>query len=208
MLIVGLTGGIASGKTTVSDAFAELGACVVDTDRGAREVVAPGQPGLKEVADAFGHGILRPDGTLDRARLRELVFRDPPARQRLEAVLHPRIRDWALQRIHQATGPYVILVVPLLVESGALREVVSRVLVVDVPEAVQLARLRQRDGASEAQARSILAAQASRSERLAIADDVLVNDADTDTLRRRVEALHRRYLSLTRNVGDNAGQTR
>ncbi len=204
MFVVGLTGGIASGKTTVSDLFASLGATVVDTDIGARAVVAPGQTGLDAIVRHFGKQILKPDGTLDRAALRQRVFDEPEQREWLESLLHPLIIDWARQRITEAAGPYVVLVIPLLVESGALRELLSRVLVVDVPEHVQVSRLQQRDGSSESAARAILRTQARRDQRLAIADDVIENTSEQAVLRARVETLHQHYLSLAANVGDNA----
>ncbi len=206
MFIVGLTGGIASGKTTVAEDFAELGATIVDTDEGARAVVTAGEAGHEAVIRAFGNGIVAADGGLDRRRLRNLVFRDADARKRLESLLHPLIEAWALEQVRQAPGPYVILVVPLLVESERLRRLMNRILVVDLPEDVQLARLMQRDGCTETEARAMLAAQSSRHQRLAIADDVLDNRGAPDEIRPRIEALHRTYLSLAANVSDNAGQ--
>lgn len=190
--VVGLTGGIASGKTAVSDQLAALGADIVDTDLIAREVVAPGSEGLLAVATRFGAGVLTAEGSLDRAALRRHVFADPGARRELEAILHPRIRALSLARVREGSGPYVVLVVPLLVESGAYG-FVNRVLVVDVPETVQLERLRRRDGGDEASAYRILAAQTKRDTRLASADDVIRNTGDRSALDRQAAAAHRRY---------------
>ena len=198
MYTVGLTGGIASGKSAVSARFQALGAGVVDTDVGARVVVEPGQSGLDAIVDCFGRQMLGADGRLDRAALRALIFSDADARRRLEALLHPRIRDWALQELAACQAPYCLLVVPLLVESGALLKLVDRVLVVDVPENLQRRRLQQRDGLSEDQVNAALAAQATRAQRLAIADDVIENTGDLTRLSGLVEALHRRYLALAR----------
>jgi dephospho-CoA kinase len=192
-LRVGLTGGIASGKSTVADMFAELGVPVIDTDIIAREVVRPGQPALQEIREAFGDGVFATDGTLDRSAMRAIVFGDEEARRRLEAILHPKIGKATVAQADAAGGAYQIIVVPLLVESS-LRAFVDRVLVVDCDEETQVARLLARDAESEAQARRILAAQSSRSERLAIADDVVSNDGNLDDTREQVRALHRRYV--------------
>jgi dephospho-CoA kinase len=192
-LRIGLTGGIASGKSTVADMFGELGVPVIDTDVIAREVVRPGQPALREIRETFGDGVFAADGTLDRAAMRSLVFGDDEARRRLEAILHPKIGKATVDQADAAGGEYQIIVVPLLVESS-LRAFVDRVLVVDCDEETQVARLLARDADSEAQARRILAAQSSRAERLAIADDVVSNDGDLEDTREQVRALHRRYL--------------
>jgi dephospho-CoA kinase len=192
---VALTGGIASGKTTVANLFASLGVPVIDTDVIAREVVEPGEPALTEVVAAFGPGVLGPDGRLDRRRLREHIFADAPARRRLESILHPAIRVAMERQSSAAGGLYQVLVIPLLAEGGR-RDHVDRVLVVDVPEAVQVQRLVGRDGVTPEQARASLAAQATRAARLAIADDVLVNAGDVDALRPEVESLDRRYRTL------------
>lgn len=194
-LRVGLTGGIASGKTMVSRLFAARGVPVIDTDELAREVVEPGTAGLAAIRERFGAQVIGPDGRLDRRALRELVFRSPDARRDLEAITHPRIRALLEQRSAAAGGPYQILVIPLLVESGR-RTAVDRVLVVDCPESLQLERLMRRDGSSRGQAEAILAAQASRAERLAAADDVIRNDGDPAALDAAVAALHQRYLGL------------
>lgn len=192
-LRIGLTGGIASGKSTVADMFGDLGVPVIDTDVIAREVVRPGQPALREIRDTFGDDVFAADGTLDRAAMRSLVFGDEEARRRLEAILHPKIGKATVDQADAAGGEYQIIVVPLLVGSS-LRAFVDRVLVVDCDEETQVARLLARDAESEAQARRMLAAQSSRAERLAIADDVVSNDGDLEDTREQVRALHRRYL--------------
>ena len=194
-LRIGLTGGIASGKTTVANMFAELGAPVVDTDEIAREVVAPGAAALEEIRATFGDGVFDADGSLDRAAMRALVFSDAERRAALEAVLHPKIRAQAMQQVQAIADRYVIVVVPLLAESP-LQDEMNRILVVDCSEEAQLARLMDRDAEDEAQARRMMAAQASREERLAIADDVIVNEGDLAETRRQVEELHFRYLAL------------
>jgi dephospho-CoA kinase len=195
---VGLTGGIASGKTTVSDLFAGLGVPVIDSDAIAREVVAPGQPALQAIVARFGPGILQPDGHLDRRALRSRVFADPLARRELEAITHPAIRAEMDRRSALAGGDYQILAIPLLVEGGGGRGRVDRVLVVDCPEALQLQRLMARDASGEAEARAMIAAQASRAARLAVADDVIVNDGDLARLRDRVRDLHAQYRAAAR----------
>jgi len=195
-LRIGLTGGIASGKSTVADMFAELGATIIDTDVIAREVVAPGQPALDEIAVAFGESLIDGDGYLDRSALRKLVFSDDEARKQLEAIVHPRIQDETRRQSSQAGGDYQIIVVPLLVESP-LKDVVDRVLVVDCDEDTQIRRLTARDAESEDQARRMLAAQSSREERLAMADDVIRNDDDLASTLDQVTALHEIYRSLT-----------
>jgi dephospho-CoA kinase len=195
ILRIGLTGGIASGKSTVADLFAALEVPVIDTDKIAREVVEPGQPPLEKLVERFGAGILTPDGHLDRPKLREIVFSDPRARADLEALTHPAIGSAVEAMAAAAGGPYQILVIPLLVEKG-LGKRLDRVLAVDCPESLQLQRLQARDGSSAAQAQAILDAQASRTARLKAADDVIRNESDVADLRQQVEALHRRYLEL------------
>lgn len=194
-LRVGLTGGIASGKSTVASLFAGHGVPVLDTDEIARDVVEPGQPALAAVVADFGEGILSPEGRLDRRALRARVFADPAARARLEAILHPVIRAELARRSGAAGGPYQVWVIPLLVEGGRADDV-DRVLVVDCPVDVQLARLRARDGETEASARAILAAQAGRDARLAAADDVILNDAAPEALAAQVSALDAKYRAL------------
>jgi dephospho-CoA kinase len=195
LLRVGLTGGIASGKTTVAARFGELGVPVIDADVAARSVAAPGEPALVEVVRRFGPSMLDAGGGLDRRALRELVFADPQARRDLEAIMHPRIRAEMERLAAAAAGPYLVLAIPLLVETAGFDRV-DRVLVVDAPEAVQLERLMARDACTADQARAMLAAQATRTERLARADDVLPNGGDFAELRRGVDALHERYLGL------------
>lgn len=195
---VGLTGGIASGKTTVSRLFQALGVPVIDSDEIARDVVAPGTPALAAIQARFGAGVIQADGTLDRRALRQIVFGDPLARRDLEAITHPAIRAEMESRSRAAGGTYQLLAIPLLVEGGGGRDRVDRVLVVDCDEQTQLRRVMLRDGVDEAGARAVLAAQASRAQRLAAADDVIANDGDLARLRDQVEALHRRYLDAAR----------
>ncbi len=200
MYTIGLTGGIASGKTTVSNLFAEAGAAVVDADIAARKVVEPGQPSLEKIADAFGKEILDEGGGLDRTALREKVFASGAARKELEAILHPAIREFMYKWIAalEAEGfPYCVRVVPLLVETGQHKDV-DRTLVVDVPRETQIERLMLRDGGSDELAEQILASQASREERLAIADDVIKNDGAPEELKAAVEKLHQQYLLLAK----------
>ncbi len=194
-LRIGLTGGIASGKSTVARRFTELGVPVIDADESSRIVAAPGQPGLEQVVQRFGPGVLSPEGELDRRALRNLIFADPGKRRDLEAILHPLIRADMERRAAEAVGPYLVMAIPLLVESGA-RDRVDRILVVDADEAAQLERLTARDSVSLEQARAILAAQASRESRLKAADDVLVNSGTVQQLRDAVDRLHQRYLRL------------
>ena len=196
-LRVGLTGGIASGKSMIADLFAARGVPVIDTDVIAREVVQPGEPALQDIEREFGRDVLDADGRLDRRRLRELIFADDARRMALEAILHPRIRDAAILQSVMAGGDYQVIVVPLLVESP-MRQFMDRILVVDASEEAQLERLRKRDTESEEQARRIIAAQASREERLAIADDIIDNDGPKDEAESQVERLHRLYLDLAR----------
>jgi dephospho-CoA kinase len=194
-LRIGLTGGIGSGKTTVSNGFAALGAEVIDTDALSRELVEPGQPALQEIRDAFGDEVLNPAGRLDREALRRRVFAEPAERQRLEAILHPRIRDAMLRRAEASPAPYVVLVVPLLVETGQ-HDLVDRVLVIDAPEHLQRERAARRDGADPEAIDRILAAQLDRATRLRHADDVITNDGPLSGLEREIARLHRSYLAL------------
>jgi len=194
-LRIGLTGGIASGKSTVAQRFVELGVPVIDADAAARAVVAPGKPGLAAVSERFGSRVLAENGELDRRALRDLVFKDPESRRNLESILHPLIRAEMEHSADLAVGPYIVMAIPLLVE-GDSHERVDRVLVVDVDEAVQLQRVMTRDGCTLEQARAILASQASRSARLALADDVLPNAGTVTDLRQAVDQLHERYLRL------------
>jgi len=192
---VGLTGGIASGKTTVANLFAERGAVVIDTDQIARDVVEPGRPALARITAAFGPGVLDASGRLDRRGLRQIVFADPSKRRLLEEILHPAIRAELAAQAAAADGPYQIHVVPLLVESSR-REGFDRILVVDCSPERQLARLLERDAETVAQAESIIAAQADREQRLQAADDVIRNDGTPDDLSRRVDELHQLYRTL------------
>lgn len=194
---VGLTGGIASGKSTAAKFFGALGVPILDSDQVAREVVEPGQPPLEQLVERFGRGILTPDGHLDRPALRDIVFSDPKARADLENLTHPAIGAALEARSAAAGGPYQILVIPLLVEKN-LRAHVDRVLVVDCDEELQIRRLHARDGSTRAQAQAILNAQVSRSARLKAADDVIRNDADMSAVQSQVAALHARYLELAR----------
>lgn len=193
--ILGLTGGIGSGKTAVADQFSGLGVHVVDADQAARWVVEPGRPALLQIVERFGKDVLLQSGELNRAELRQRIFVDPAERQWLEKLLHPLIRAEVAQQLALADSSYAIMVSPLLIESGQYRQV-GRVLVVDVPESLQIARTTARDQASEEQVRAILSAQAQREERLKHADDVLVNDRDLSWLGVEVERLHRFYLTL------------
>ncbi len=193
---VGLTGGIGSGKSAAASLFEALGAAVVDTDVIAHELTAPGGAAIESIRNAFGDEVIDARGALDRAAMRRKVFADASAKVRLEAILHPMIRTEADSRSAAARAPYVVLVVPLLVESGGYRSRVRRVAVVDCPEEVQVARVMTRSGLSAEEARAIMAAQVSREQRLAVADDVIDNGGDLAALRPQVEALHRRYLEM------------
>jgi dephospho-CoA kinase len=203
-LVIGLTGGIGSGKSAVADQFALLGAAIVDTDAIAHELTRAGGAAIPQVREVFGDASIAPDGAMDRKKVRDLVFADPTARKRLESVLHPMIRAESERRIASAAGvaPYVVHVVPLLIESPDHRMRVSRVLVVDCEEAVQVARVRQRSGLAEAEVRRIIQAQASRADRLAAADDVIDNSGPLSALAPQIEALHERYLALAGPSGD------
>ena len=195
MLRVGLTGGIATGKSTVAVLFAQLGAAIVDTDVIAREVVAPGEPGLEAVIAHFGTTILTARGELDRAALRRIVFADAERRRALEAILHPLIRARTLRAFERLDAPYALIVVPLLLETG-FAELVDRILVVDCPEAVQHERLMRRDAADAREADAILAAQLDREARLTRADDVIDNGGSLAATRAQVATLHARYVDL------------
>ena len=195
-LVVGLTGGIGSGKTTVANHFAELGVTLVDTDLIAHQLTGPGGMAMPAIQAAFGAAVIAADGRLDRAAMRQLAFSDPAARRRLEAILHPLIRQESERQLGLATSPYAILVVPLLVEGGKPRERAQRVLVVDCRPQTQIERVMKRNSLPREQVEAILAAQATREQRLAAADDLIDNDGAPDTLAQRVRALHERYLAL------------
>ena len=194
--VIGLTGGIGSGKSTVADLFSHLGVTVVDTDRIAHELTGAEGAAMPEIIAAFGKDIALPQGALDRAAMRQRVFTDASAKTRLEAILHPKIRQESRQRCQAATSVYVLLAVPLLVETGVWRQEVRRVLVVDCDEATQIARVKARSALSAAEVRAIMATQATRSERLAVADDVILNNGTPEALEPQVQALHLRYLEL------------
>ena len=195
-LVVGLTGGIGSGKSAAADAFGKLGATVVDTDAIAHELTGPGGAAIAQLRRLFGDGMVDAAGAMDRKRMRELVFADAEIKRRLEALLHPMIRAESERRIAAAPGPYVVHVVPLLVESPGYRERVGRVLVVDCPEALQISRVRQRSGLPEEQVRSIIASQIQRERRLAAADDVIDNSGSIAAMQQQVRRLHEKYLAL------------
>ena len=195
-LVIALTGGIGSGKSTVAEIFAELGADVIDTDAIAHRLTAPGEAGAVEIGRQLGGEFLHADGALDRERMREHVFSDITARKKLEAILHPMIRAAVDAAMEAAGGSYTVLVVPLLVETGAYQGLVKRTLVVDCSETAQIERVRERNQLPEETIRNIMASQASRAARLARADDVIVNDGDLATLRNRALEINRHYLSL------------
>lgn len=195
---VGLTGGIGSGKSLVAELFAERGAAIVDTDLIAHQLTAPQGAAMAAIRAAFGAGFLTPDGAMDRQKMRQRVFADPLAKRQLEAILHPLIQQECERAAATAPGDYLMFVVPLLVESGRWRQRVARVLVVDCPEDLQVARVMRRNGMSEAQVRAIMATQVPRAARLAAADDVIVNDADVAALLPQVERLHALYLARSK----------
>jgi dephospho-CoA kinase len=195
-LVIALTGGIGSGKSTVAAMLGELGAGIIDTDAIAHRLTAPGQPGARAIGEQFGADYLRADGALDRDRMRELVFSDPAAKQKLEAILHPMIRAEVDAAVRSTHAPYLVIVVPLLIETGAYRDLAQRILVVDCSEPQQMARVIQRSGLTAAAAQAIMASQVSRAERLGHADDIVRNEMDLAELRAEVAALHRRYLDL------------
>jgi dephospho-CoA kinase len=192
-----LTGGIASGKTAVSDGFGRLGVPVIDTDIIAREVVDPGQPALERISEVFGSGFLDSAGRLDRGKMRQAIFSEPEMKSRLEAILHPPIAEEVMRRVSKLDEPYCIVVIPLYAESKAYSWI-DRVLVVDVSEEVQITRVMKRDRISNGQALAILQAQTSRQDRLALADDVIDNSGALAELHEKVKALHQKYLALSR----------
>lgn len=196
MYCVGLTGGIGSGKSSAADEFAALGAALVDSDAIAHELTRTGGAAIPALRVEFGPEFITPEGALDRARMRALVFGNPEAKRKLEGVLHPLIRHETMLRVAAAKAPYVVLVVPLLLETGAYRDRVQRIVVVDCSEATQIARVMARSGLTESEVRAIMATQVSRAERLARADDIISNDGDRTALREQVRALHKRYLGL------------
>jgi len=197
MLIIGLTGGIGSGKSTAAEIFAELGVPVIDTDIIAHELTRPGQPAVEEIAARLGRDVLSVNGDLDRDRLRRLVFQDPQKRLQLEQILHPRILDEVDRRIHQLNAPYCIVVIPLLFEKN-LQARVDRTLVIDCPESLQRERVLQRPEMDPTQVDAILQSQLSREARRERADDIVTNTTDLDTLRQQIMGLHARYSALDR----------
>jgi len=196
MFVVGLTGGIGSGKSAAAEEFARRGATVVDTDAIARELTEAGGAALPHIEGLFGDAFITARGAMDRDAMRKHVFSDPAAKQALERLLHPMIRAEADRRIAAARGPYVVYVVPLLIESGGSRDRVQRILVVDAPESLQVERVRARSGLSDKEIRSIIAQQAARQARLAAADDVIENAGTLDALRKQVAALDARYRKM------------
>jgi dephospho-CoA kinase len=206
-LRIGLTGGIASGKSTVTQRFAELGVPVIDADVASRIVVEPGTAGLAQVVARFGAGVLQADGQLDRRALRNLIFKDASLRQALDAILHPLIRADMEREAAEVQAPYVIMAIPLLVEGRSSAKRVDRVLVVDADETLQMQRLQARDGSSLEQARAILSSQASRAARLGQADDVLLNSGTVAELRQAVDRLHEKYLQLAQTSSSSRNLT-
>jgi len=198
VFVLGLTGGIGSGKTAASDYLQTRGICVVDADQVARQVVEPGEPALTAIVEQFGSEVLQEDGSLDRRALRQRVFADPDERRALEAITHPAIAAEILRQLQEADSPYVILASPLLLETSQ-RQMANRILLIDAPEAVQVARTRTRDETSEEQVRAIMAAQMSRQERLALADDVITNDGQLTDLHNALDQLHAQYLEMARH---------
>lgn len=196
MLRIGLTGGIGSGKTSVADIFAELGVPVIDTDVIARELTRHDGAALPAIRAIWGASVMRPDGELDRAALRRTIFADRRERQQLEAILHPLIRQQVVNALAATSAPYVVVVIPLLVETGSYRDLLDRVLVVDCPESLQNERVMARSRLSQEEVSAILAAQANRASRLAAADDVITNDSDRRSLRDQVLSLHARYSEI------------
>jgi dephospho-CoA kinase len=194
--VVGLTGGIGSGKSAATDEFARLGASVIDTDAIAHELTEKGGAAMASIEKLFGPEVVSKDGSMDRKKVRDRVFADPAAKHELEALLHPMIREESARRIAAAAGPYVVHVVPLLIESRDYRSRVDRVLVVDCPELTQIERVRARSGLSESEVRAIMRTQATRAERVAAADDVIDNGGSRDALRKQVAALHQKYLQF------------
>ena len=196
MLRIGLTGGIGSGKTSVADIFAELGVPVIDTDVIARELTRRDGAALPAIRAIWGESVMRPDGELDRDALRRTIFADRRERQQLEAILHPLIRQQVVNALAATSAPYVVVVIPLLVETGSYRDLLDRVLVVDCTESLQIERVRARSRLSKEEVSAILAAQADRASRLAAADDVITNDSDRRSLRDQVLSLHARYSEI------------
>jgi dephospho-CoA kinase len=201
-LMIGLTGGIACGKTTVAHLFIQQGAAVIDADEIAHQLVVPGQPALAQIVDYFGIDILEPTGHLNRAKLRQQVFAHPEQRQQLEAILHPLVLQQMWQQAQQQNTPYCLLCIPLLIETGLVNRV-ERVLVIDCPTDLQRQRLKQRSGLADVEITQILAAQVHREKRLAIADDVIHNNGTVTALEQQVVILHQKYLQLANYRGNS-----
>ena len=199
MFTIGLTGGIGSGKSTVANLFSDLGVPVYDTDAIAREIVEPGQPALKEIIDSFGEKVIHADGTLDRQKLKQLVFDDDQARLQLESILHPRIKEELLRKIATGKTAYCVAVIPLLMEKK-WQALVDRILVVDVSEQTQIVRATQRDQLPESMVRKILASQVDRQTRLALADDIINNNDEPEALKAQVNKLHEKYLAMAKTA--------
>lgn len=197
MLVIGLTGGIGSGKTSAADIFSTLGAGVIDTDEIAHELTQPGGESISAIQQVFGEKYITAEGALNRKEMRNLVFYDMNARRELEAILHPLIRNEVSRKIAFSQAPYLIVVVPLLLETGHYQGIVQRILVIDCSERDQISRAAARSSVDEQTIRAIMAAQVSRDERLKQADDVIINDADLPSLEQQVRALHKKYLTLT-----------
>jgi len=196
MLKIGLTGGIGSGKTSVADIFSELGVPVIDTDVIARQLTALDGAALPAIRAVWGESVIRPDGELDRGALRRRIFADPEERRRLESILHPLIRRQVVSALAELDAPYVVVVIPLLIETGSYRELIDRVLVVDCPESLQLERVRARSGLSAEEVSAIISAQADRASHIAAAADVIANDADSGSLRDQVLSLDAKYREI------------
>jgi len=202
MFVLGITGGIGSGKTAVTDEFEKLGINIIDADIAARAVVAPGSIGLKAIHQHFGDDILQSDGTLDRAKLRKIIFEDNHEKKWLEALTHPLIREEIISGLKNSTSPYTILVSPLLIESGQ-HQLVDRILVVDVPVELQIERASKRDNNSIEQIKAIIASQVDREKRLSYADDIITNDQTIEHLQQQVTQLHQQYLGLSENLNES-----
>ncbi|MDP3716028.1 MAG: dephospho-CoA kinase [Burkholderiales bacterium] len=205
---IGLTGGIGSGKSRAADMFADLGADVVDTDEISRKMTARNGSAMPDIIAAFGREAAAADGSLDRAAMRQRIFGDPLTRQKLEGILHPRIREAARHHVAESTAPYVLLVVPLLLETGAYRDLIRRVVVVDCDEALQVSRTIARSHLDEASVQAIMAAQMPRNEKLACADDIIRNDGKVEDLRAQVVMLHAKYLELAAQEARSNPQNR
>jgi dephospho-CoA kinase len=206
-LVIALTGGIGSGKSSVAAILKELGAVIIDTDEIAHRLTAAGQPGAQAIGGQFGPDYLRKDGALDRERMRKLVFSDPQARKKLEAILHPMIRAEVNTTVREIAGPYIVIVVPLLIETGAYRDLAQRTLVVDCSEKEQMTRVMHRNELTADAVQAVMASQVSRAERIKHADDIIRNESTLAALRADVVALHRRYLDLVK-VSANSAQSR